>query len=183
MLQHNGTLAWAVQSADLGAAVQEVRRSAVGQNTPGFMLAFIRNDWNLGFSFLVRSANFSAALHLVQERRSWSPSQCTCAFEQGTSSDYSFVEQYLKTAAANMRMDYGKLVTHFAGRESKWRFQPWQDDKPSYTRDNDYLWRDLWPLVRSVVEMSPPCLDALPSEARTAVLTQLRGHVREGMRR
>ena len=161
-------------------AIQNVRQSAVDGNTPGFMLAFTIGK-NLGFGFLARGIDFSAALYCVQDRQS-SP-EYTCIFQGGADSDYAFVrEEYLQTAAKNMQADYGQLITHFAQRMSEWRFESWRDGKPYPSLDNDLVWRTrLWPVVLRIADTPPRCMEAVPSSTRGILLGQLRGHAVEGM--
>lgn len=168
---------------DVAQAVRNVRRSADDGNTQGFMLAFV-DDRNFGFNFLVCGRNYhSAALYLVQDRERLPP-EYLCSFQGGTDVVDSFAERFLQTAARRMRVDYKKLVSYFASRESEseWRFQAWEDGKPGYGQDNDRMWRtNLWPVVRRIMDAPPQCLKDAPFAVRTAILQQLKGHATEGM--
>jgi len=164
----------------LALAVRNVRRSATEGNTQGFTLAFF-DKASFGFSFLVCTADFSATLYLVKDRQG-GPPEYSCVFQGGAGTDDSFVEEFLRTAAKNMRTDYERLITHFAARRSEWRFESWEYGEPSRSEDNYLVWRThLWPPIFHIVTTPPRCLDALPPEARAVVLRQLRGHASEGM--
>ncbi len=178
-MDHQTTLSHQEQSAR-NEALRRTRRAAQDGNTPGFMLAF--TDGRIGFSFLVCKYDFQAALHAVPSDGTTDAPKYSCAFREGRDPDDSFVAEYLQTAAANIGIEYVRLFTHLAFRNSTWRFEPWEYLKPGRSQDNDSIWRNrLWPWVKRITASPPACLETMPYDPLMALLRQMRRHATEGM--